>query len=89
MSYETRVFRSRHREEFLCKQIIVINCSHNTTVNEQLPRAAQIHRHPARIPVLSAIFFVETPEDQQNQTIFSSRMVPHLVLDCRLGKLQP
>lgn len=87
MSYETRMFRSRHREEFLCKQIIVISCSHNTTVNEQLPRAVQTHRHPARIPVLSAVFFVETSEHQQTQVIFSSRIVPHLVLDCRLGKL--
>lgn len=58
MSYETHMFRSRHREEFLCKQIIVTNCSHNTTVNEQL-WAVQIHRHPARIPVLSAVFCVE------------------------------
>lgn len=88
MSYETHMFRSRHREEFLCKQIIVINCSHNTTVNEQLPRAVQTHRHPARIPVLSAMFFVETSEDQQTQTVCISRMVPHLVLDCRLGKLE-
>lgn len=35
MSYETHMFRSRHIAEFLYKQIIVINCSHNTTVNEQ------------------------------------------------------
>lgn len=35
MSYETHMFRSVHIEEFLYKQIIVINCSHNTTVNEQ------------------------------------------------------
>lgn len=86
MSYETHMFRSRHREEFLCKQIIVTNCSHNTTVNEQL-WAVQIHRHPARIPVLSAVFCVETSEDQQTQIIFNSRKVPHFVLDCRLGKL--
>lgn len=71
MSYETHVFRSRHREEFLCKQIIVINCSHNTTVNEQLPRAVQTHRHPARIPALSAMFFVETSQDQQHR-LFAS-----------------
>lgn len=88
MSYETPVFRSRQREEFSCKQIIVINCSYNTTVNDQLPRAVETHWHPARIPVLSAMFIVETSEDEQTQTIFSSRLVLHLVLDCRLGKLQ-
>lgn len=34
------------------------------------------------------MFVVETSEDEQTQTIFSCRLVPHLILDCRLGKLQ-
>lgn len=71
MSYETRVFRSRHREEFLCKQIIVINCSHNTTVNEQLPRAVQTHRQAARIAVLSAVFLWKLPK-MSKPRLFSS-----------------
>lgn len=35
MTYETPMFRSRHIEEVLDKQIIVINCSHNTAANAQ------------------------------------------------------